>query len=106
MAQKQYSEQTGREEALEREVAELRDTIDRMGDDSKGDSVTINQLERTLTVKTQADLGGRSNEKAKEEADELRSKVQGQYDDIVMLERDLASSRTTRSLLCPSSPRP
>ena len=44
MAKKQYSEQTGREAALEREVAELRDIIDRMGDDSTGDSVTIKQL--------------------------------------------------------------
>ena len=44
MAKKQYSEQTGREQALEREVAELRDIIDRMGDDSTGDSVTIKQL--------------------------------------------------------------
>ena len=66
MAQKQYSEQTGREEALEREVAELRDTIDRMGDDSKGDSVTIKQLE---------------------------DKVQGQYDDIVLLEREVEKLR-------------
>tara|TARA_R100000697_G_scaffold94478_1_gene106418 strand:- start:36917 stop:37585 length:669 start_codon:yes stop_codon:yes gene_type:complete len=51
MAKKQYSEQTGskssdayREAELEREVAELRDIIDRMGDDSAGDSVTIKQL--------------------------------------------------------------
>lgn len=65
MAQKQYSERTGREEALtklvkeleetneklandnynfEREVAELRDIIDRMSDDAKGDSVTIKLL--------------------------------------------------------------
>ena len=44
MAKKQHSEQTGREAALEREVAELRDIIDRMGDDITGDSVTIKQL--------------------------------------------------------------
>ena len=44
MAQKNYQEQTGREQALEREVAELCDVIDRMSDDSKGDSVTIKQL--------------------------------------------------------------
>ena len=44
MAQKNYQEQTGREEALQREVAELRGIIDRMGDDATGDSVTIKQL--------------------------------------------------------------
>ena len=65
MAQKQFSEQTGREQALQAQVKlveeriadmssdmvgdastikELRDIIDRMGDDSTGDSVTIKQL--------------------------------------------------------------
>ena len=39
-----YQEQTGREQALQAEVDELRDIIDRMGDDSTGDSVTIKQL--------------------------------------------------------------
>lgn len=63
MAQKNYSEKTGREQALERD----------------------------LTVKTsQAEAWRKEYEKAKKEADELRSKVQGQYDDIVQLERDLA----------------
>jgi transposase-like protein len=62
MAQKQYSEKTGREQALERD----------------------------LTVKTsQAEAWRKEYEKAKKEADELRSKVQGQYDDIVMLEREV-----------------
>ena len=52
--------------------AELRDIVDRMGDDSKGDSVTINQLERDLTVKTsQAEAWRKEYEKVKEEADEL-----------------------------------
>ena len=94
MAKKQYSEQTGREavleselagvrqlldkmtlehtdreEALQREVAELRDIIDRMGDDSAGDSVTIKHL--------------------REVNQELESKVQRHYEDIVQLERDL-----------------
>lgn len=69
MAQKQYSEQTGREEALQREVNELTDVINRMDEDITGDSVTIKQL--------------------RDKVDELESKVQGQYDDIKMLERDL-----------------
>ena len=63
MAKKNYQEQTGREKALERD----------------------------LTVKTsQAEAWKKEYEKAKEEADELRSKVQGQYDDIVQLERESA----------------
>ena len=62
MAQKQYSEKTGREQALERD----------------------------LTVKTsQAEAWRKEYEKVKKEADELRDKVQGQYDDIVMLEREV-----------------
>ena len=76
MAKKQYSEQTGREEALEREVAELRDIIDRMGDDSAGDSVTIKHL--------------------REVNQELESKVQGQYDNIRMLEDEVADLKVQR----------
>lgn len=118
MAQKNYQEQTGREAALERELEEriaevadlkvqieghrtnmalmtdeqeeLRGIIDRMGDDSKGDSVTINQLRRDLTVKTsQAEAWRKEYEEAKGKVQELESKVQGQYDDIVMLEREV-----------------
>ena len=65
MAQKQFFEQTGREQTLQAQVKlleeriadmtsdmvgdastikELRDIIDRMGDDSTGDSVTIKEL--------------------------------------------------------------
>ena len=63
-----------------------------MGDDSTGDSVTINQLRRELTVKTsQAEAWRKEYEKVKAEADELRSKVEGQYDDIRQLEYDLAT---------------
>ena len=113
MAKKQHSEQTGREQTLQAQVKlleeriadmqsdmvgdastikELRDIIDRMGDDSTGDSVTINQLRRELTVKTsQAEAWRKEYEKVKAEADELRSKVEGQYDDIRQLEYDLAT---------------
>ena len=62
MAKKNFQEQTGREKALERD----------------------------LTVKTsQAEAWRKEYEEAKKEADELRNKVQGQYDDIVMLQRDV-----------------
>ena len=72
MAKKQHSEQTGREQALERD----------------------------LTVKTsQAEAWRKEYEKAKKEADELRSKVQGQYDDIVMLERHLEECKTNMALM-------
>jgi hypothetical protein len=94
MAKKDYMEKTGHEEALtklvkeleelneklvvdnsnlEREVAELRDIIDRMSDDATGDSVTIRQQ--------------------RERIDELEDKVQGQYDDIKMLEAENAKFR-------------
>ena len=48
MAKKQPSEQTGREEALQQEVNELCDVIDRMSDDATGDSVTIKQLQNQV----------------------------------------------------------
>lgn len=64
MAKKQHSEKTGREQALERD----------------------------LSVKTsQAEAWRKEYEKVKAEADELRSKVEGQYDDIRQLEYDLAT---------------
>ena len=113
-----YQEQTGREAALEKEVAELRDIIDRMGDDTTGDSVTIKQLRNQVDeLKSdgarQAELidcmrasafdDAKTIEYLKSERSkmqdciklrenqivELESKVQGQYDDIVQLERDL-----------------
>jgi len=61
MAQKNYQEQTGREAALEQEVAELKEARDR----AEGE---VELLQGAVK--------------------ELESKVQGQYDDIVMLERD------------------
>ena len=47
-----YQEQTGREQALEAEVAELRAIIDRMGDDATGSSVTIKQLHKEVEFYT------------------------------------------------------
>ena len=47
-----YQEQTGREQALEAEVAELRDIIDRMSDDATGSSVTIKQLHKEVEFYT------------------------------------------------------
>jgi len=44
MAKKQSSEQTGREQALEQEVAGLRHFIGKMSDDAAGDSVHIEHL--------------------------------------------------------------
>jgi predicted RNase H-like nuclease (RuvC/YqgF family) len=62
MAKKNYQEQTGRESMLEGEVAELT---------------------------TQVDEAFRENQSLTKLVKELESKVQGQYDDIVMLEREV-----------------
>jgi len=97
MAQKNYQEQTGREEALQREVNELTDVINRMDDDATGDSVTIKQLNDKIDeLKSE---GARLAERIDEMKDaafadgktieHLKDKVQGQYDDIKMLERDI-----------------
>ena len=79
-----YQEQTGREAALEQEVAELCDVIDRMSDDSKGDSVTINQLERTLTVKTsQAEAWRKEYEGSKAQVKLLEERIADMTSDMV-----------------------
>lgn len=62
MAKKSYQEQTGRESMLEGEVAELT---------------------------TQVDEAFRENQSLKSKVQELENKVQGQYDDIVLLQRDV-----------------
>ena len=102
MAKKNYQEQTGREQALEREVRELKDKVQGQYDD-------IALLERAnleLVKQKEASSGPcgcqayRDLEEARGRAEgevellqrtiaDLESKVQGQYDDIVMLERDL-----------------
>ena len=46
----QIVEQTNREATLEREVVELRDIIDKMSDDATGDSVTIKQLYKQVEL--------------------------------------------------------
>ena len=62
MAKKSYQEQTGRESMLEGEVAELT---------------------------TQVDEAFRENQSLKSKVQELENKVQGQYDDIVLLQREV-----------------
>jgi len=72
-----YQEQTGREQALQNKVGELKnhgamlaERIDEMKDAAFAAANTIKHL--------------------KEVKHELESKVQGQYDDIVMLQREVA----------------
>ena len=93
MAQKNYQEQTGREAALEAEVAQLksllaaeeresavlRDTIDRMGDDITGDSVTIKQLQDE--VQSQKDIG------------------QGYYDSMMTFKQQLEEAKPTMPVI-------
>ena len=73
-----YQEQTGREQALQNKVGELKnhgamlaERIDEMKDAAFAAANTIKHL--------------------KEVKHELESKVQGQYDDIVMLQREVAN---------------
>ena len=69
MAQKQYSEQTGREKALQNQVAKL-----------KSEGALLD--ERIGEMKDSAFASRKTIE-------HLKDKVQGQYDDIKQLERDL-----------------
>ena len=69
MAQKNYQEQTGREKALQNQVDELKSEGARLA-------------ERIDEMKDAAFADGKTIE-------HLKNKVQGQYDDIKMLERDI-----------------
>ena len=105
MAKKQYSEQTGREEALQQEVNELCDVIDRMSDDATGDSVTIKQLQNQVDkLKSEGALLDERIGEMKDSAfasrktiEHLKDKVQGQYDDIKQLEYDLTAKTAQAS---------
>ena len=78
MAQKQYSEQTGREKALQNQVAKLK---------SSGALLE----ERIDEMRDAAFASGKTIKHLKEVKQELESKVQGQCDDIRQLEYDLAT---------------
>ena len=69
MAKKNYQEQTGREEALTKQVQELEE---------RNDELNIQIVEQTNREAT-----------LERKVQELESKVQGQYDDIVMLQREV-----------------
>ena len=105
MAKKQYSEQTGREEALQQEVNELCDVIDRMSEDATGDSVTIKQLQNQVDkLKSEGALLDERIGEMKDSAfasrktiEHLKDKVQGQYDDIKQLEYDLTAKTAQAS---------
>ena len=76
MAKKQYAEQTGREEALTKQVQELEE---------RNDELNIQIVEQTNREAT-----------LERKVQELESKVQGQYDDIVMLEREVEKLRSEK----------
>jgi chromosome segregation ATPase len=81
MAKKQQAEQTGREATLEREVAELRDIIDRMGDDITGDSVTIRQQDEQIHKLMDESVELKNeNKKLRDEVENLRIQVVDQAD--------------------------
>ena len=69
IAKKNYQEQTGREEALTKQVQELEE---------RNDELNIQIVEQTNREAT-----------LERKVQELESKVQGQYDDIVMLQREV-----------------
>ncbi len=107
MAKKNYQEQTGREQALQAQVKLLEERIADMQSDMVGDAATIKKLrdEKEASSGPCGCQAYRDLEEARGRAEgevellqsalwELESKVQGQYDDIVMLERDLAKRDT------------
>jgi chromosome segregation ATPase len=77
----QIVEQTNREATLEREVAELRDIIDRMGDDITGDSVTIRQQDEQIHKLMDESVELKNeNKKLRDEVENLRIQVVDQAD--------------------------
>lgn len=81
---------TGREDALEREVSRLKDINKErqaMIDQAKEDRAALTKQVEELT---QANMNVVcDNDDLKDKVQELESKVQGQYDDIVLLQRDV-----------------
>ena len=85
-----YQEQTGREKALQNQLDELKseggrqaELIDDMRASAFADANTIKHL-KEANMSLVCD-----NDDLKDKVQELESKVQGQYDDIVMLQRDV-----------------
>ena len=118
-ASKAWHEQTGREAALERdldasvaevtdlkikyneaktnmalmtdELEELRGIIDRMGDDSTGDSVTITQLRTELDkLKEEKSKFAASNARLLNKQQEMEQTMQLQRDQIAMFQRKMS----------------
>ena len=77
MAKKNFQEQTGREKALQNQVGELKSEC----------AVLAEQVD---DLKAAAYAEGKTIEHLRNVNQELESKVQGQYDDIVQLERESA----------------
>ena len=85
-----YQEQTGREKALQNQLDELKseggrqaELIDDMRASAFADANTIKHL-KEANMSLVCD-----NDDLKDKVQELESKVQGQYDDIVLLQRDV-----------------
>ena len=97
MAKKNYQEQTGRESMLEGEVAELTTQVDEAFRKNKSLQNQVGELksecallaERIDEMKSTAFADANTIKHLQSVKQELESKVQGQYDDIVMLEREV-----------------
>ena len=87
----QYNEAKTNMALMTDELEELRGIIDRMGDDSTGDSVTIKQLEeRNGELKSEVEEYAKKNNELHHKQQEMEQTMQLQKDQIAMFQRKMS----------------
>jgi chromosome segregation ATPase len=84
MAQKQYAEQTGREEALTKQVQELEERNDELN------IQIVEQTNREATLEREVTINTAQANAWKKEYDKIKDQYQGLYDDNVGFKREVA----------------
>ena len=84
MAKKQHTEQTGREEALTKQVQELEERNDELN------IQIVEQTNREATLEREVTINTAQANAWKKEYDKIKDQYQGLYDDNVGLKREVA----------------
>ena len=88
MAQKQYAEQTGREEALTKQVQELEERNDELN------IQIVEQTNREATLEREVTINTAQANAWKKEYDKIKDQYQGLYDDNVRFKREVADLKS------------
>ena len=88
MAKKQYTEQTGREEALTKQVQELEERNDELN------IQIVEQTNREATLEREVTINTAQANAWKKEYDKIKDQYQGLYDDNVRFKREVADLKS------------